>query len=139
MDNSCSDEIIYVGKVRSELTSRDMCPKAANEGAPEGVIEIFPQYRNALQGISPGAELIILTWLHLSDRQTQLVHPRGKTENPLTGVFYTRSPDRPNPIGLHRVKVLDMAGLKLHVSAIEVVDNTPVIDIKQVIDDRGDT
>jgi tRNA-Thr(GGU) m(6)t(6)A37 methyltransferase TsaA len=110
-----------------------MCPKAAEEGAPDGIIEIFPQFRDALQGITTGAELIILTWLHLADRQTNLVHPRGRSENPLRGVFYTRSPDRPNPIGLHPVKVLGMSGLKLHVSAIEVVDNTPVIDIKQVV------
>jgi tRNA-Thr(GGU) m(6)t(6)A37 methyltransferase TsaA len=134
-----NDNIVFIGEVRSKLTNRDMCPKAAEEGAPGAIIEIRPQFSDALRGIKPGAELIIITWLHLANRQTHLVHPRGNPENPLTGVFYTRSPDRPNPVGLHRVEVLDMEGLKLHVSAIEVVNNTPVIDIKQVIKDRGDT
>lgn len=134
-----TDNIVYIGKVRSKLTSRDMCPKSAEEGAPEALVEVRPQFADALQGIKPGAELIIITWLHLAQRQTQLVHPRGNPENTLTGVFYTRSPDRPNPIGLHRVKVLGMEDLNLHVSAIEVVDQTPVIDIKQAIDDRGDS
>jgi tRNA-Thr(GGU) m(6)t(6)A37 methyltransferase TsaA len=124
------EEIVFIGKVRSPLGNIDMCPKMADEGAPEGFVEIGQEYRAALRGIRPGAELIILTWLHLADRDTQEVHPRGNPDNPLTGVFYTRSPARPNPIGLHRVKVLGIDGLTLHVSAIEVVDQTPVIDIK---------
>ncbi len=124
------EKIVFIGKVRSTLVSIDMCPKMADEGAPEGFVEIGPEYRAALRGIRPGTELIILTWLHLADRDTQLVHPRGNPDNPLTGVFFTRSPDRPNPIGLHRVRVLRIDGLTLHVSAIEVVDQTPVIDIK---------
>lgn len=132
-EETCTDQIVYIGKVRSKLTNRKMCPKAAKEGAPEAFVEIRPQYSDAMRGINPGAELIIITWLHLAHRQTHLVHPRGNPENLITGVFYTRSPDRPNPIGLHPVKVLGMDGLKLHVSAIEVVDNTPVIDIKRVI------
>ena len=124
------DGIVFIGKVRSTLTDVEMCPKKAEEGAPDGFIEIAPEFSAALQGIRPGVELYIFTWLHLADRNTQRVHPRGNPENPLTGVFFTRSPDRPNPIGLHRVTVLGVDGLTLQVSAIEVVDNTPVIDIK---------
>ncbi len=124
--------IVFIGTVRSSLTDVEKCPKKAEEGAPNGVIEINPEFSATLLGIYPGAELYIFTWLHLADRKTHQVHPRGNPDNPLTGVFFTRSPDRPNPIGLHRVTVLGVDGLRLQVSAIEVVDQTPVIDIKPV-------
>lgn len=128
--NPKPETIVFVGEVRSSLTDVDMCPKNAEDGAPEGLIRIKPEFCKALQGIGPGAELYIFTWLHLANRKTQQVHPRGNPDNPLTGVFFTRSPDRPNPIGLHRVRALEMDHLVLRVSAIEVVDRTPVIDIK---------
>ncbi len=128
-----SGSIVFIGKVRSELTNIEMCPKQAGEGAPDGWIEVAPQYRDALLGVKDGDELMILTWFHLADRDTLLVHPRGNPENPLTGVFSTRSPSRPNPIGLHRVKVLEVKDLNIHVDAIEVLDKTPVIDIKIAI------
>jgi tRNA-Thr(GGU) m(6)t(6)A37 methyltransferase TsaA len=137
MKHSIDDHLVVIGRIRSVLTQIDMCPKQAEDGAPNAIVEIQPQYASALQGITAGSELLILTWLHLADRDTQLVHPRGNPDNPLTGVFLTRSPDRPNPIGLHRVTVLAIDGLNLHVSAIEALDQTPVIDIKKAIkDDR---
>ena len=129
-------EIVFIGKVRSELTRKEMCPKTASEGAPNGIVQIRPEYEAAMQGLTAGAELIVLTWLHMADRQTQRVHPRRNPDNPLTGVFMTRSPDRPNPIGLHRVELLQIEGLDLHVSAIEVLNDTPVIDIKIAKDGR---
>ncbi|MGD9366952.1 MAG: tRNA (N6-threonylcarbamoyladenosine(37)-N6)-methyltransferase TrmO [Desulfobacteraceae bacterium] len=133
MKHSIDDHLVVIGKIRSVLTRIDMCPKQAKEGAPNATVEIRPEYASALQGITAGSELLILTWLHLANRDTQLVHPRGNPDNPLTGVFLTRSPDRPNPIGLHRVTVLAVDGLTLHVSAIEALDQTPVIDIKKAV------
>lgn len=133
MKHSIDDHLVVIGKIRSVLTRIDMCPKKAEEGAPNATVEVRPEYASALQGITAGSELLILTWLHLADRNTQLVHPRGNPDNPLTGVFLTRSPDRPNPIGLHRVAVLAVDGLNLHVSAIEALDQTPVIDIKKAV------
>jgi tRNA-Thr(GGU) m(6)t(6)A37 methyltransferase TsaA len=124
------ETIVFIGEVRSCLSDVKMCPKKPEEGAPEGLIRIKPEFSKALQGMGPGKELYIFTWLHLANRNTQLVHPRGNPHNPKTGVFCTRSPDRPNPIGLHRVRVLEMDNLALRISAIEVVDRTPVIDIK---------
>jgi tRNA-Thr(GGU) m(6)t(6)A37 methyltransferase TsaA len=137
MKHSIDDHLVVIGKIRSVLTRIDICPKQAEDGAPNAIVEVQPQYASALQGITTGTELLILTWLHLADRDTQLVHPRGNPDKPLRGVFLTRSPDRPNPIGLHRVTVLAVDGLNLHVSAIEALDQTPVIDIKKAIkDDR---
>lgn len=133
MQHSIDDHLVVIGRIRSVLTRIDMCPKQAQEGAPNATVEVRPEYASALQGIAAGSELLILTWLHLADRDTLRVHPRGHPDNPLTGVFLTRSPDRPNPIGLHRVTVLAVDGLNLHVSAIEALDQTPVIDIKKAV------
>jgi tRNA-Thr(GGU) m(6)t(6)A37 methyltransferase TsaA len=128
-------EIEPVGVVRSSLRDRTDAPKQAHEGAPEAVIELDPRYADALDGIEPGAELIVLTWLHQADRTLLRVHPRDDERIPLTGVFLTRSSDRPNPIGLHRVTVTAVESpCTLHVGALEAIDGTPVLDLKVALD-----
>lgn len=122
-----------IGVIRSELTSREAAPRQGDEGAPEAWLEIEERVAPGLAGIKVGDELIVLTWLHLAQRDVLQVHPRGQRERPLTGVFATRSPDRPNPVGLHRVAVLEVAGRKLRVAPMEAIDGTPVVDIKPVL------
>jgi tRNA-Thr(GGU) m(6)t(6)A37 methyltransferase TsaA len=104
-----------------------------DEGAPDAWLELTPQAAPGLKGIKPGDELILLTWLHLAQRDVLQVHPRGDLNRPLTGVFATRSPDRPNPIGLHRVSVLEVREQGLRVTALEAIDRTPIVDIKPVL------
>lgn len=122
-----------IGVVRSPLRNRADAPRQGSEGAPEAWILLEPSYTDALQGVSVGDELIVLTWLHESDRSVMQVHPRDDQARPLTGVFATRSSDRPNPIGLHRVTVLSVDGLELAVGPLEAIDDTPVVDIKPVL------
>jgi tRNA-Thr(GGU) m(6)t(6)A37 methyltransferase TsaA len=123
-----------VGVVRSELVSREGAPRQGREGAPDAWLELDAAIAPCLDGLAVGDELVLLTWLHQADRTTMKVHPRGETKNPLTGVFATRSPDRPNPIGLHRVRVLARDGGRLRVGPLEAVDGTPVVDLKPVLD-----
>lgn len=104
-----------------------------DEGAPAAWLEIHQPVAPGVAGIKAGDELIVLTWLHLAQRDVLQVHPRGDLNRPLTGVFATRSPDRPNPIGLHRVTVLEAAEGRLYVSPLEAIDGTPIIDIKPVL------
>jgi tRNA-Thr(GGU) m(6)t(6)A37 methyltransferase TsaA len=101
--------------------------------APDAWIELTPRVLEALEGIETGDELIVITWLHVARRDVLKTHPRGDTSVPLTGVFATRSPDRPNPLGLHPVTVLDIAGRELKVGPLEAIDGTPVVDIKPVL------
>ena len=122
-----------VGVIHSELTDRAEAPMQGYEGAPEAWLEVTPEAAQGLEGIAAGDEIIVLTWLHRTERNVLLVHPRGNLDAPLTGVFATRSPDRPNPIGLHRVTVLEVAGRRLRVAPIEAIDGTPVVDIKPVL------
>jgi len=122
-----------IGFVHSKLTRLDAAPMQGDEGAPEAWLELRPAAAQGLMGITAGDELIVLTWLHLADRAVLQVHPRGDLSRPLTGVFATRSPDRPNPVGLHRVSVLEVAGQKLRVAPLEAVDETPIVDIKPVL------
>jgi tRNA-Thr(GGU) m(6)t(6)A37 methyltransferase TsaA len=122
-----------IGWIRSELKRREAAPRQGAEGAPDAWIEMSESVAPALEGIAVGDALIILTWLHRAARDVLQVHPRSEIQNPLTGVFATRSPDRPNPIGLHRVTVLAINGLRLKVGPIEAIDGTPVIDIKPVL------
>ena len=123
--------ITPIGVVRSPLRERRDAPNQAFEGAPEAVLEIDPHFAPALHRISPGAELIVLTWLHAADRSVLQTHPRDDARIPLTGVFATRSPDRPNPIGLHRVTVTDVTSpTSIHVDALEAIDGTPILDLK---------
>jgi tRNA-Thr(GGU) m(6)t(6)A37 methyltransferase TsaA len=110
------------------------------EGAPDARVELDPAFADALMGVTAGDDLIVLTWLHLARRDVQQVHPRDDPDRPLAGVFATRSQDRPNPIGLHRVRVLAVESpLRLHVAPLEAVDGTPVIDIKPVLADSRDS
>jgi len=122
-----------IGVIRSELTSPEAAPLQGDEGAPEAWLQLNPAVAQGLVGIKAGDELIVLTWLHRARRDVLQVHPRGNLEAPLTGVFATRSPDRPNPVGLHRVSVLEVAGQQLRVAPIEAIDGTPVVDIKPVL------
>jgi len=129
-----------IGFVRSTLKERKNAPRSGNEGAPEAWIEILPAFVEGLEGITAGVpgvtvggEIILLTWFHESDREVLQVRPRSEKNRPLTGVFATRSPDRPNPIGLHRVTVFEVAGNRLRVGPLEAIDGTPIVDIKPVI------
>ena len=120
-----------IGRVRSSLTDLSQCPNQGSEGAPDAWIEIDLAYTEGLMGIEPGTEIIILTWMHLGDRTTLQVHPQKNLNNPLKGVFATRSPDRPNPIALHKVTVVEIEPpSRLLVRPLEALDNTPIIDIK---------
>jgi tRNA-Thr(GGU) m(6)t(6)A37 methyltransferase TsaA len=122
-----------IGFVRSELTRLEDAPMQGDEGAPNAWLEFTPHVAQGLIGIRPGDELMLLTWLHLAERDVLQVHPRGDLNRPITGVFATRSPDRPNPVGLHRVSVLEAAKGKLRVANLEAIDGTPIVDIKPVL------
>lgn len=122
-----------IGFIRSALTQLEAAPRQGDEGAPEAWLEITPSVVEGLAGIIAGDELIVLTWLHLARRDVLQVHPRGDLERPLTGVFATRSPHRPNPVGLHRVSVLEISQQRLRVAPIEAIDGTPIVDIKPVL------
>lgn len=131
-------QLRVVGRVRSPLTDPAQAPRQGDEGAPDAVLELDASVQDALVGIRPGDDVVVLTWLHLGDRSTLQTHPRDRRDRPLTGVFATRSQDRPNPIGLHRVRVLDVQGTRLSVSGLEAVDGTPVIDLKYAFGDPAD-
>ena len=122
-----------IGFVSSKLTRLEDAPMQGDEGAPEAWLELTPAAAQGLMGITVGDELIVLTWLHLAQRDVLQVHPRSDLNRPLTGVFVTRSPDRPNPIGLHRVSVLEITEQKLRVTPLEAIDGTPIVDIKPVL------
>ncbi|CAN5186114.1 tRNA (N6-threonylcarbamoyladenosine(37)-N6)-methyltransferase TrmO [soil metagenome] len=122
-----------IGVIRSELASREAAPLQGYEGAPEAWLELTAPVEQGLVGLTAGDDVIILTWLHRARRDVLQVHPRGRLEAPLTGVFATRSPDRTNPVGLHRVSVLEVAGQRLRVAPMEAIDGTPVVDIKPVL------
>ncbi len=122
-----------VGFVRSPLRDRADAPRQGGEGAPDAWIELSPRLVQAVEGVAAGDEVIVITWLHEARRDVLKVHPRGDTHRPLTGVFATRSPDRPNPLGLHCVKVLEVCAGTLKVGPLEAIDGTPVVDIKPVL------
>jgi tRNA-Thr(GGU) m(6)t(6)A37 methyltransferase TsaA len=130
--NTTDSPLAPIGWLRSELRHLDAAPRQGAEGAPDAWLEVRPAFAAALDGLRPGDEIILLTWLHLADRGVLAVHPRDDRTQPLTGVFATRSPDRPNPIGLHRVTIRAIEGARLRVGPIEAVDGTPVIDVKIV-------
>ena len=122
-----------IGFVRSMLTQLENAPMQGDEGAPDAWLELTPSVAQGITSIKPGDELIVLTWLHLAERDVLQVHPRGDLNRPLTGVFATRSPDRPNPVGLHRVSVMEVKKHKLRVAPLEAIDGTPIVDIKSVL------
>jgi tRNA-Thr(GGU) m(6)t(6)A37 methyltransferase TsaA len=122
-----------IGVVRSPLKEREEAPNQGGEGAPDAFIELMPAVEEGLEGIQVGDKLIVITWLHESSRDVLKTHPRGDTSVPLTGVFATRSPDRPNPLGLHPVTVLEIDGRRLKVGPLEAIDGTPVVDLKPVL------
>jgi tRNA-Thr(GGU) m(6)t(6)A37 methyltransferase TsaA len=122
-----------VGRVESLLSEAAAAPKQGDEGAPEATIVLDPAYSEAATGLRPGEEVIVLTWLDRASRDALTVHPRGDTSRPRQGVFSTRSPARPNPIGLHRVHLLAVDGPRLRVADLEALDGTPVLDLKPVL------
>jgi tRNA-Thr(GGU) m(6)t(6)A37 methyltransferase TsaA len=119
--------------VESPLRDRQSAPLQGDEGAPEAVLAFDPRVLPALDDLQVGAEVLLLTWLDRAQRDVLAVHPRGDERRPLTGVFATRSPDRPNPIGLHRVTILAVEGPRLRVSGLEALDGTPILDVKPVL------
>jgi tRNA-Thr(GGU) m(6)t(6)A37 methyltransferase TsaA len=127
-----------IGRVSSPLADRAAAPKQGDEGAPEATLEIGPEFELGLRGVGAGDELLVLTWLDRADREVLSVHPRGDSSRPEAGVFATRSPDRPNPIGLHRVRVVAVDGPRLRVADLEAIDGTPVLDLKPVLGGVGE-
>jgi tRNA-Thr(GGU) m(6)t(6)A37 methyltransferase TsaA len=126
-------EIRPIGVIRSTLKARGAAPMQGSEGAPDAWVELGPFAAEGLDGVAPGDDVIVLTWFHRARRDTLKVYPRSDRSRRLTGVFATRSPDRPNPVGLHRVTVRKVSGNRLRVGPIEAIDGTPVIDIKPVL------
>lgn len=132
--------LVPIGFVRSELKDRKGAPRQGREGAPQAWVEVDPTFREALDGIAVGSQVILLTWLHQARRDVLKVRPRGNPENAIAGVFATRSPDRPNPIGLHQVEILEIEPPgRLRVGPLEAIDGTPVVDIKPVLPAIADT
>jgi tRNA-Thr(GGU) m(6)t(6)A37 methyltransferase TsaA len=127
-----------IGWVESPLKDRAMAPKQGDEGAPDAWLVFDPDIANGLNGLEVGAEVLVLTWLDRAQRDVLVVRPRDDPARAERGVFSTRSPDRPNPIGLHRVEILAIEGLRIHVSDLEALDGTPVLDVKAVLDSIGD-
>ncbi len=126
-----------LGVVRSPLTDPATAPRFETDNAPRAEVVLDPAYRTAAKSLEAGQEILLFTWFHLAERDCQEVHPRRDMGRPLTGVFSTRSPDRPNPIGLHQVRIAAIDGDVLTIEALEAVDGTPVIDIKPLADRPG--
>ena len=125
-----------IGHVESPLTDRAAAPKQGREGAPAAWLVFVPEVADGMRDLAPGTDVLVLTWLHLARRDVLAVHPRDDVRNPLTGVFSTRSSDRPNPVGVHRVRVVAVDGLRVLVRDLEAVDGTPIIDVKPVLTDE---
>ena len=129
-------ELKPVGYVRSALDDRDRAPKQGDEGAPEAWLVFDGEVDDALRDLEPGEDILVLTWLHLARRNVLRVHPRSNPASARKGVFSTRSPDRPNPIGLHRVTILAVDGRRVRVNNLEAIDGTPIVDVKPVLHGR---
>jgi tRNA-Thr(GGU) m(6)t(6)A37 methyltransferase TsaA len=126
-------EVRPIGTVESPLVDVSEAPNQGDEGAPDAVLVLDPELATAVKDIEAGDRVVVLTWLHRARRDVLEVHPRSDMHRPLTGVFSTRSPDRPNPIGLHTVEVLAVDGVRVRVRGLEAIDGTPVLDIKPVL------
>ncbi len=133
MSKPPSFEVISIGVVRSALTDPAAAPRQGFEGAPDAWIELDPAVAPAIHGLAVGQDLVLLSWLDRADRGVLQVHPRDDPRRPLTGVFATRSADRPNPIGLHPVKLLAIEGTRLKVTPLEAIDGTPILDLKPAL------
>jgi len=126
--------IKYIGKINSVLKTIEDCPLQGNENAPEADVIIYPEFIEGIKDIKPGTEILLLTWLHAADRSVIKCYPRNNIDAPVVGVFSTRSPSRPNPIGIHPVTVISMsANGAIKVAGLEALDQTPVIDIKPLL------
>jgi tRNA-Thr(GGU) m(6)t(6)A37 methyltransferase TsaA len=124
-----------IGRVLSPLREREQAPKQGSEGAPEAWLELEPAVQEGLTDLRVGEEVLVLTWLHRADRETLRVHPRDDVSVPLRGVFSTRSQDRPNPVGIHRVRIVEIESpTRFRVDGLEAFDETPIIDLKPVLD-----
>ena len=130
-------EIRPIGRVESPLVDRDAAPKQGSEGAPEAWLVFHPDFAEGARDLAAGADVFVLTWLHEARRDVLAVHPRDDPRNPETGVFATRSQDRPNPLGLHRVRIAAVDGLRVLVRNLEAFDGTPVVDVKPVLPGGG--
>jgi len=128
-------ELQPIGRVESPLVDRAAAPKQGDEGSPDAWLVFEPDVLDGIRDLQVGSDVIVLTWLDRGQRDTLVVHPRGDLTRPPTGVFSTRSPDRPNPIGLHRVTILAIDGLRVQVRDLEALDGTPIVDVKPVLDD----
>jgi tRNA-Thr(GGU) m(6)t(6)A37 methyltransferase TsaA len=126
-----------IGTVQSPLRDTATAPRQGNEGGPEAVLVFDDDVIEAARDLTPGAEVFLLTWLHLARRDVLRVHPRDNPDNPMLGVFSTRSQDRPNPIGLHRVTVVEADGNRVRVRDLEAIDGTPIVDVKPVLRPDG--
>jgi len=125
-----SAQLRPIGVIRSRIKKRSQAPKQGSEGAPDAWLEVSPFAAQGFEGLLPGTDILVITWLHRGRRDILKVHPRSDPRRPLTGVFATRSPDRPNPLGIHRVTVRRVTKNRLRIGPIEVIDGTPVVDIK---------
>jgi tRNA-Thr(GGU) m(6)t(6)A37 methyltransferase TsaA len=126
-----------IGWVESPIADPSVAARQGDEGAPDCWLRFDPEVRAALDGLRPGDDIVVLTWLHLADRSVLQVHPRGDASRPKRGVFATRSQHRPNPIGVHTVTILDVDGTRVRVQELEAVDRTPIIDVKSALEPRG--
>jgi tRNA-Thr(GGU) m(6)t(6)A37 methyltransferase TsaA len=135
-DASAAMSLVPIGVVSSPLTDPAEAPKQGFEGAPDAWLVLEPRVAAGLDGMRPGDDIIVVTWLHRARRDILRVHPRDDRSNPERGVFTTRSADRPNPIGLHRVEVAAIDGTRVRVRGLEAVDGTPVVDLKPVLSPR---
>ena len=127
-------QVVPIGWVESPLTDRAQAPRQGEEGAPDAWLVFEPGVAEGMRDLEPGTEILVLTWLDRAARDVLVTRPRDDPARPLTGVFSTRSPDRPNPIGLHRVRIVATDGLRVLVRPLEALDKTPVLDVKPVLD-----
>jgi tRNA-Thr(GGU) m(6)t(6)A37 methyltransferase TsaA len=128
-----------IGFLQSPLKELKEAPMQGREGAPDAWLEVHVSVAEGLETLAVGDEIIVITWLHKAQRDILKVHPRDDETVPLAGVFATRSSDRPNPLGLHRVTILEIDGKRLKVGPIEAIDGTPVVDIKPVLSQSTDS